>query len=112
MNRNGGGRGAASTEDMLESENNRLSENLASKVSTLKSLALDIESETNDQNRYLDGMDGEFDSTHGLLGGTVKRFDQMLKSGKHNRRLMCYLILTLLFLFVLFYMLIGHVTGG
>ncbi|XP_071955444.1 BET1-like protein isoform X2 [Antedon mediterranea] len=97
---------------MLEAENNRLSDNLATKVSTLKSLALDIETETNDQNRYLDGMDGEFDSTQGLLGGSVRRFDQMLKSGKHNRKLMCYLILTLLFLFIVFYFLIGHVTRG
>ncbi|XP_022099518.1 BET1-like protein [Acanthaster planci] len=107
--RNGRG-GAASTEDMLEAENNRLQEGLSSKVSTLKSLALDIEGETKDQNRYLDSMDGDFDSSAGLLGGTIKRFDTMLGAGRNNRRLMCYLIAIIVGIFILAYFLMTRVT--
>ncbi|XP_064423449.1 BET1-like protein isoform X3 [Latimeria chalumnae] len=44
-------------EQMLDAENKRMTENLSSKVSRLKSLALDIDKDTEDQNRYLDGMD-------------------------------------------------------
>ncbi|XP_033646440.1 BET1-like protein [Asterias rubens] len=107
--RNGRG-GASGTEDMLEAENNRLQDGLSSKVSTLKSLALDIEGETRDQNRYLEGMDGDFDSSAGLLGGTIKRFDGMLSSGRHNRRLMCYLIAIIVAIFILAYFLMTRVT--
>ncbi|XP_072045476.1 BET1-like protein [Amphiura filiformis] len=106
----GNGGGAAGTEDMLESENNRLSQGLAAKVSTLKSLAMDIDEETKNQNVYLDGMGDDFQGTEGLLGGTVRRFDTMLGTGRQNRKLMCYLILFIVLIFILAYFLVGRVT--
>lgn len=43
-------------EEILDRENKRMADSLASKVTRLKSLALDIDRDTEDQNRYLDGM--------------------------------------------------------
>ncbi|XP_054756820.2 BET1-like protein [Lytechinus pictus] len=103
--------GKMSTEDMLEAENDRMTLGLAAKVSTLKSLAKDMENDTNDQNVYLDGMGDDFSSSEGLLSGTVKRLDGMLSSGRGNRKLMCYLILGLVLLFVFAYLLLSRVTG-
>ncbi|XP_071816471.1 BET1-like protein [Apostichopus japonicus] len=110
--RNGGGSwgGAAGTEDMLEAENNRLQDGLASKVTQIKMLAMDIDSEAKEQNRYMDGMGSDFDSNVGLLGGTIKRFDTMLSSGRGNRKMMCYLIGVIILIFFVAYFLIGRVT--
>ncbi|PNJ84749.1 BET1L isoform 2, partial [Pongo abelii] len=43
-------------EEILDRENKRMADSLASKVTRLKSLALDIDKDAEDQNRYLDGM--------------------------------------------------------
>ncbi|XP_037591647.1 BET1-like protein isoform X2 [Cebus imitator] len=43
-------------EEILDRENKRMTDSLASKVTRLKSLALDIDRDAEDQNRYLDGM--------------------------------------------------------
>nr|XP_054756820.1 BET1-like protein [Lytechinus pictus] len=100
-----------STEDMLEAENDRMTLGLAAKVSTLKSLAKDMENDTNDQNVYLDGMGDDFSSSEGLLSGTVKRLDGMLSSGRGNRKLMCYMIVGIVLLVVFAYLLLSRVTG-
>ncbi|XP_006012270.1 BET1-like protein isoform X5 [Latimeria chalumnae] len=55
---------SSAMEQMLDAENKRMTENLSSKVSRLKSLALDIDKDTEDQNRYLDGM-SQFSVTWG-----------------------------------------------
>ncbi|KAL6474570.1 hypothetical protein MHYP_G00181310 [Metynnis hypsauchen] len=62
-------RGHGAVEDMLDEENKRMAENLAGKVSRLKSLAYDIDKEADEQNSYLDGMDSNFLSATGLLTG-------------------------------------------
>ncbi|KAA0724617.1 Unconventional myosin-Va [Triplophysa tibetana] len=50
-------RGHGAVDDMLDVENKRIADNLASKVSRLKSLAYDIDKEAEEQNSYLDGME-------------------------------------------------------
>ena len=51
-------------------------------------------------------QDGDFDSTTGMLSGSMKRINYMVNSGKSNRKLMCYLILGLvLIFFLLFYVI-------
>jgi blocked-early-in-transport protein 1 len=97
---------------MLDKENQMMTENLANKVSFLRGIAFDMENETKDQNRYLSGMNSDFDSTEGLLGGSVNRISHMVGSGKNNRKLMCYLILFLVGLFLVSYYLISWVRGG
>ena len=52
----------------------------------------------------------DFEGTHGLLGGTIKRFDNMLGSNRHNRKLMCYLIAFVVLIFILAYFLMARVT--
>ncbi|KAB0377897.1 hypothetical protein FD755_009475 [Muntiacus reevesi] len=56
-----------SVEEILDRENKRRADSLASKVTRLKSLALDIDRDAEDQNWYLDGMDSEFTNNRKLL---------------------------------------------
>uniref|UniRef100_A0A9J7ZF06 BET1-like protein n=1 Tax=Cyprinus carpio carpio TaxID=630221 RepID=A0A9J7ZF06_CYPCA len=83
-------RGHGAVDDMLDAENRLMAENLASKVSRLKSLAYDIDKDAEEQNNYLDGMDSNFLSATGLLTGSVKRFSTMVRSGRDNRKILCY----------------------
>uniref|UniRef100_A0A0B6Z4V9 t-SNARE coiled-coil homology domain-containing protein n=1 Tax=Arion vulgaris TaxID=1028688 RepID=A0A0B6Z4V9_9EUPU len=100
-----------STEDMLDTENQRRVSGLADKVSLLRGLALDIENESKDSNRYLDGMSGDFSSSEGLLSGSMNRLNNMVSSGKNNRKLMCYIIIGLVVLFIVTYYIISSVAG-
>ncbi|XP_065539424.1 BET1-like protein [Lathamus discolor] len=102
------GRGAsAGTEDALDAENTRMAEGLAGKVSRLKALALDIDKDAEEQNRYLDGMDSDLLSVTGLLTGSVKRFSSMARSGRENRRLLCSVSAGLILVFVILYYLVA-----
>ncbi|XP_072291267.1 BET1-like protein [Eucyclogobius newberryi] len=99
----------SSVEEMLDAENKRIAENLAVKVSRLKSLAFDIDQETEDQNDYLDGMDSNFMSATGLLTGSVKRFSTMVRSSRDNRRLLCYVSVGLVVIFFVLYYVIMRI---
>ncbi|CAH1787483.1 unnamed protein product [Owenia fusiformis] len=101
-----------SMEDHLVDENQRMSENLAQKVNRLKGIAFDMESETKDQNRFIDGVDDDFNSTTGLLSGSFGRITHMVQSGKGNRKMQCYIILGLVGLFFIAYFLISRVRTG
>ncbi|KAF3706092.1 BET1-like protein [Channa argus] len=102
-------RGHGSVDDMLDAENKRLAENLATKVTRLKSLAYDIDREAEDQNEYLDNMDSNFLSATGLLTGSVKRFSTMVRSGRDNRRILCYVSVGLVLVFFLLYYLVSRI---
>ena len=52
-------------------------------------------------------QDGDFDSTTGMLSGSMKRINYMVNSGKSNRKLMCYLIVGLVLLFFLLFYVIS-----
>ncbi|MBN3271314.1 BET1L protein, partial [Polyodon spathula] len=101
--------GHGTVDDILDAENKRLAENLSSKVSRLKSLALDIDQDAEDQNSYLDSMDSNFMSATGLLTGSVKRFSSMARSGRDNRKLLCYVSIGLVLIFFLLYYLVTRV---
>ncbi|XP_053418109.1 BET1-like protein isoform X1 [Nycticebus coucang] len=93
-------------EEILDQENKRMADSLASKVTRLKSLALDIDRDAEDQNRYLDGMDSDFTSMTSLLTGSVKRFSTMARSGRDNRKLLCGVAVGLIVaFFILSYLL-------
>ena len=53
----------------------------------------------------------DFDSSQGLLGGSVNRLSNMVSANRGNRKLMCYLIIGLILMFFLTYYLITKVTG-
>ncbi|XP_060694511.1 BET1-like protein isoform X2 [Hemiscyllium ocellatum] len=103
------GLGSGAVDQMLDAENKRMTDNLSSKVSRLKSIALDIDQEASDQNRYLDGMDSDFLSATGLLTGSVKRFSLMVKSGRDNKKLLCYMSIGLVLLFFILYFLVRRI---
>lgn len=95
-------------EDLLDAENKRLADSLASKVSRLKSLAYDIDKDAEEQNSYLDGMGSDFLSATGLLTGSVKRFSTMVRSGRENRKVLCYMSVGLVLVFFLLYFLVSR----
>ncbi|XP_026059097.1 BET1-like protein [Carassius auratus] len=101
-------RGHGAVDDMLDAENRLMAENLASKVSRLKSLAYDIDKDAEEQNTYLDGMDSNFLSATGLLTGSVKRFSTMVRSGRDNRKILCYISVGLVVVFFLLYYLVSR----
>uniref|UniRef100_A0A672MD22 BET1-like protein n=1 Tax=Sinocyclocheilus grahami TaxID=75366 RepID=A0A672MD22_SINGR len=101
--------GHGAVDDMLDAENRLMAENLAGKVSRLKSLAYDIDKEAEDQNSYLDGMDSNFLSATGLLTGSVKRFSTMVRSGRDNRKILCYVSAGLVVAFFLLYYLASRI---
>ena len=47
-------------------------------------------------------------STSGLLGGTVSRFNNMVASGRGNRKMMCYLVGFLVAAFLVLYFLLNR----
>uniref|UniRef100_UPI00358F9428 BET1-like protein n=1 Tax=Myxine glutinosa TaxID=7769 RepID=UPI00358F9428 len=109
MTERGKGLGQGAVENMMEMENQRIAENLATKVSRLKELALDIDQEAENHNSYLDNMDADFSGATGLLSGSVKRFSAMARSGRDSRRLMCYLSLAIVVLFFILYFIVSRV---
>uniref|UniRef100_A0A8B9XDJ8 Bet1 golgi vesicular membrane trafficking protein like n=1 Tax=Bos mutus grunniens TaxID=30521 RepID=A0A8B9XDJ8_BOSMU len=73
-------------EEILDRENKRMADSLASKVTRLKS-------------------DSDFTSMTGLLG-SVKRFSSMARSGRDNRKLLCGVAVGLIVaFFILSYLL-------
>ncbi|XP_030307093.1 BET1-like protein isoform X1 [Calypte anna] len=104
----GRGQSPDAMEDMLDVENKRMTDSLASKVTRLKALALDIDKDAEEQNRYLDGMDSDFLSVTGLLSGSVKRFSTVVRSGRDNRRLLCSVSAGLVLIFFILYYLVSR----
>ncbi|XP_027552057.1 BET1-like protein isoform X2 [Neopelma chrysocephalum] len=68
MAERGRGQSPSAMEDLLDVENKRMADSLASKVTRLKSLALDIDKDAEEQNRYLDGMLGRCSITLSGVG--------------------------------------------
>lgn len=97
-------------EEALEAQNRFHAEELSQKISQLKSVAYDIEVETKEHNRLLDGTGTEFDSAQGFLAGSFNRITKMTSSGRGNRRLMCYVVLFIVGIFVVFYYLAHKIT--
>lgn len=54
-------------------------------------------------------QDSNFLSATGLLTGSVKRFSTMVRSGRDNRRILCYVSVGLVVLFFLLYYLIARI---
>lgn len=92
------------TQEMLEQENDRQEELLSGKVKALKSLTIDIGNEVRDQNKFLKGMDDDFDSSSNLLQATMGRLKFITKSGSCKQ--MCYLLLFCLFVFFICWIII------
>lgn len=102
MSRNG------ASDRLLEQENNRLSDQLARKISSLKQISIEMKEDVDSDLRYLDNMGSDIGSlVDRLLPGTSKRFAKMLDT-RNNRKLMCYTIVVIVFAFVLLYYLLNY----
>ena len=94
--------------EMMESENNRLADNLAGKISRLKMISLDMKDDINDDNRYLDGMGSDMLSTTGLLTGSTNRFKKMINSGQGNRKIICRIVVFVVLAFLVIYFILSR----
>lgn len=92
--------------ELLERENNQLQDKLADSVSQLRHISIGFRDDVNRENRYLDSMAGDFGSAQGLLSGTVKRVNWMIRSGGSNSKLMFYTIVAILAIFFMLYYLV------
>ncbi|XP_019630578.1 PREDICTED: BET1 homolog [Branchiostoma belcheri] len=92
------------THQMYEDENEQLVDGLKDKVSALKSLSIDIGNEVREQNKMLNLMDSDFDSSGGLLGATMGRLQRMARAG-HNK-IWLYMFFFVLFVFFVTYMIL------
>lgn len=54
-------------------------------------------------------QDSNFLSATGLLSGSVKRFSSMIRSGRDNRRILCYVSVGLVLVFFLLYYLVSRI---
>ncbi|XP_064121501.1 BET1-like protein isoform X2 [Macrobrachium nipponense] len=95
-------------ENELDNRNQQRSFALAGKVSTLRSLALDIENEAYEHNRLLDGMGNDFTSSDSLMGGSINRVKNLLTSGRQNRKVMCYMAGFNLCIFMVWFFLFAY----
>lgn len=91
----------ASGYSVYEEENEHLQEGLRAKVNALKSLSIDIGTEVKYQNKMLEDMDSDFDSTGGLLGATIGRVKQLSRGSQ--TKLLCYMLLFCFFVFFILY---------
>ncbi|KAG8456893.1 hypothetical protein KFE25_012683 [Diacronema lutheri] len=87
-------KGAAYDTSFMERQNDEQIGLLGSKVSQLKQMTLQINDMVAYDNRMLDEMGTSFDRTGSLLGGTMRRLDDLAKT-KHGRH-MIYLALFVL----------------
>lgn len=83
---------------IVEEENDSVTEMLRDKVTALKKVTIDIGQEVREQNRTLNEMDTEFDKSGGFLRSTMNRVTAMAKAG-HN----CYILYLLLFAMFVFF---------
>ncbi|XP_067938337.1 BET1 homolog [Watersipora subatra] len=81
----------------IEDENSRAENELADKVTRLKSLTIDIGDEVRYQNKMLNGIDDDFDRGSGFLGSSMKRLTGIMNSGSNWH--LCYLLLFCLCVF-------------
>ncbi|KAK6618031.1 hypothetical protein RUM43_012390 [Polyplax serrata] len=81
----------------IEEQNEELTEALGDKVHMLKSLTIDLGHEVKEHNKFLSGLDEDFERTGGFLGKTINRVVRLGK-GSHNY----YILYLLLFSGVVF----------
>eukprot|EP01134_Creolimax_fragrantissima_P006440 CFRG6440T1 len=87
---------------MMEQDNDSLVLDLSNKIGALKSLTTGIGEEVRAQNSFLDEMQDSFAGAGDLLGGAMKKLQQVAAKGGG---LMCYLMLFVLFVMGVMYYL-------
>ncbi|XP_015795637.1 BET1 homolog [Tetranychus urticae] len=88
-----------------ETENDQLIYGLKSKVTTLKSLTLDMGDEIKYQNAFLNDLDKDTDSTFGMLSSNINRIKRLSRSGgcKFYFMLIAFSFFVFFFIWMMFY---------
>ena len=81
-----------------------LENTLASKTSKLKQVTIQLGDEIRNSNKFLKGLDEDFEKTSGFLASTMNHLGKLSKYA--NCKLYCYLILFAMFVFFVLYLLI------
>ncbi|KAI6186704.1 BET1-like protein [Aphelenchoides besseyi] len=90
--------------NFLEQQNDNLADELSNKVNQLKRVTIAIGDDVREQNRLLNQMDSDFDLSRSLLGSTMRKLGIVSKAGGH--KILCYLVLFALFVFLVVYWLV------
>lgn len=100
----GENRPSTSSNDLVEEENQRLTDELQGKIGALKSLTIDIGNEVRYQDKLLRGFDDDMDRTGGFLSNTMNRVVRLGRGGHHKH--MLYMFLFALGVFLLLYLVL------
>merc|ERR1712154_503982 len=90
---------------LMEEKNNELINELNSKVGLLKSGALDLNSIIKKDAKQLNDIEMSMGSASGLLGQTMGKFENMMKTG--GTKVTCYLACFIFVVFMLFYWILS-----
>jgi len=96
------------SQEAMDSAAREHQERMAAKTAYLKSLAVDIETESKDSHRLLGGLGDDMDGSSGLMGGTLSRVTALLGSGRSNRQVMCYVVGGVVAAFILIYYFVSR----
>ena len=81
-----------------------LEERLMSKTSRLKEITISLGNEIRDSNKYIKGLDDDFDKSRNFLEAMIGRVGKLSKHG--NCKLYLYLIMFSLFVFFVLYLVV------
>ncbi|KAI4478733.1 BET1 homolog [Polistes fuscatus] len=93
-----------SSQNVFEDENEKMTEELSTKIHALKSLSIDIGTEVKYQDKVLRGMDDDFERTSGSLSASVGRVLRLAKAG-HNYYILYLFLFSIAVFFVLWIVL-------
>ncbi|KAK0398545.1 hypothetical protein QR680_002640 [Steinernema hermaphroditum] len=91
------GSGSNEHHGFMEEQNNQMADQLSSKVSVLKRITIAIGDDVREQNRFLNEVESDFDSSKSLLGSTMRKLTSVYRAG--GKSLMLYVILFCFFVF-------------
>eukprot|EP01067_Filipodium_phascolosomae_P004863 Filipodium_phascolosomae@DN283_c0_g1_i1.p1 len=98
-----GGGGKAYSNSVLEQQNDESINELETKVSSLKHIAMGISREAKDSNNLLDSMGGQFDHARSLLANTLKRLNVLVTKAGPGHMWIIALFVIVLFL-IMYYL--------
>lgn len=90
--------------DMLETENEQMTDELQKKIGFLKNISIEIGHEVKYHNALLRDFDDDIDKSDGFLKNSIKRVQRLGKGG--HRSYWCYMILFAVFTFFLLYIVL------
>mmetsp|Transcript_21157 Transcript_21157/g.52559 ORF Transcript_21157/g.52559 Transcript_21157/m.52559 type:complete len:111 (+) Transcript_21157:288-620(+) len=101
-----GARGEQQDPESLERDNDAAIGLMSDRVAMLKKITTDIHAEADSHHRYLDGLADNMEGVSGMLGTTMKQFNQTFVNNKNGRQC-CYMVAAVVCLVWLFHYMFG-----